>query len=438
MVGGTGNAQGDRTRIDWGAGTLSNEWATTYRRSVKIRDRLHELRSLTVGAMLGVPAPFLLAALVVSVPTSLAAGLGLGVFAGVVWATRRLAGIQRRRTVVPSAYRPLPAGIFARLRAVVRDPATWRDFAWLPCQFVAGLTGLVFGLGLWLGAIECLTAPALRALLPEPTSFDPAVLEWTGRSGPTTWLLVPVGLALSAAAYRLPRYLVRAQTALAGTLLGPTSTTRLTARVDRLTATRAATIDASATELRRIERDLHDGAQARLVALAMNIGVAEDLFDTDPTNAKALLAEARQGAGTALAELRDLVRGIHPPVLADRGLAAAVEALVLDSAIPADLDLRLDRRLLTPIEAAAYFAIVEAVANAIRHSGSRRLRVSLVDLGPMLRIEVSDDGRGGADPSRGTGLRGIQRRLSAFDGELRVNSPTGGPTVLHMDLPCVS
>jgi len=405
---------------------------------VEIRDRLYELRGLAVGALLGLPAPILLAALVVSVPTSPVAGLGLGVFACVVWATRRLADAQRRRTAVPSAYRPLPTGVAARLRAVVRDPATWRDVAWLPCQFVAGLTGLVAGVGLWLGALECVAAPVLRVLLPEPTGFDPAVLEWTGRSGPATWLLVPAGLALSAAAYHLPRHLVRAQTALARALLGPTSAARLTARVDRLTAARAATVDASATELRRIERDLHDGAQARLVALAMNIGVAEDLFDTDPASAKALLAEARQGAGAALTELRDLVRGIHPPVLADRGLAAAVEAVVLDTAIPVELDLRLDRRLPAPVEAAAYFATVEALANAIRHSGAGRVRVSLVDTGPMLHIEVGDDGRGGADPSKGTGLRGIRRRLSAFDGELRVTSPKGGPTVLHMDLPCAS
>ncbi|GAB3159480.1 sensor histidine kinase [Microbispora hainanensis] len=405
---------------------------------MEIRDRLYELRGLAVGALLGLPAPILLAALVVSVPTSLLAGLGLGVFACVVWTTRRLADAQRSRTAVPSAYRPLPTGVAARLRAVVRDPATWRDVAWLPCQFVAGLTGLVAGAGLWLGALECVAAPALRVLLPEPTGFDPAVLEWTGRSGPATWLLVPAGLALSAAAYRLPRHLVRAQTALARALLGPTSAARLTARVDRLTAARAATVDASATELRRIERDLHDGAQARLVALAMNIGVAEDLFDTDPANAKALLAEARQGAGAALTELRDLVRGIHPPVLADRGLAAAVEAVVLDTAIPVELDLRLDRRLPAPVEAAAYFATVEALTNAIRHSGAGRVRVSLVDAGPMLRIEVGDDGRGGADPSKGTGLRGIRRRLSAFDGELRITSPAGGPTMLHMDLPCAS
>jgi signal transduction histidine kinase len=162
------------------------------------------------------------------------------------------------------------------------------------------------------------------------------------------------------------------------------------------------------------------------------------MLDRDPEAARKLMAEAREASGTALVELRHLVRGIHPPVLADRGLAAAVEALVLDSAIAADLDLRLDRRLTAPVESAAYFAIAEALANAIRHSGCRRVRVSLADTGSMVRISVGDDGQGGAEPSRGTGLRGIQRRLSAFDGKLRVDSPPGGPTVLHMELPCES
>ena len=397
-----------------------------------------------MGAAIGLPAPVLLLLMAAAVPASLAAGLGVVFFAATVWACRRLAGAQRRRAAavlgspVASSYLPLPAGVPARLRTVVRDPGTWRDLVWLPCQFVVGIAGLVLSVGLWLAAVECVAAPALRAVLPEPTGFDPAVLEWTGRSGPLTWALVPVGFGLAVGAYRLPRHLIRGQARLATALLGPASTARLAARVDRLTTTRAAAVDASAAELRRIERDLHDGAQARLVALAMNLGVAEDVIDADPAVAKALLTEARAGAGAALTELRGLVRGIHPPVLADRGLAAAVQALVLGSAVPVELNLRLERRLAAPVESAAYFAIAEALTNAIRHSGAGKVRVGLVDAGSAVRITVSDDGCGGADPFRGTGLLGIQRRLSAFDGSLRVSSPPGGPTVLEMELPCVS
>jgi signal transduction histidine kinase len=404
----------------------------------RFRDHVLELRWLAVGAALGLPAPVVLFAIAAAVPASLAAGLGLVLFAAAVWVCRRLAGAQRRRSDVPAPYRPLSGSPLTRLRTVVRDPATWRDLAWLPCQFLAGLGSLVVAVTLWLAAVQCLTAPALRALLPERTSFDPAVLEWTGRSGPLTWVLVPVGAALAVLAYRLPRHLIRGQVRLAQALLKPTAAARLAARVDRLTTTRAAAVDASAAELRRIERDLHDGAQARLVVLAMNLGVAEDVIDADPAVAKALLTEARTGAGAALTELRGLVRGIHPPVLADRGLAAAVHALVLGSTVTVELDLRLERRLASPVEAAAYFATAEALTNAIRHSGAGHVTVSVVDAGHLLRITVRDDGRGGADPSRGTGLLGIRRRLSAFDGTLHVSSPAGGPTVLEMELPCGS
>jgi signal transduction histidine kinase len=178
----------------------------------------------------------------------------------------------------------------------------------------------------------------------------------------------------------------------------------------------------------------------RLVALTMNLGMAEDAIEADPAGAKALLAEARASASAALSELRDLVRGIHPPVLADRGLVSAVQALALTlaSSIPIELELRLDRRLGAPVESAAYFVVAESLANAVRHSGAHRIQVSVVDSGPALRITVRDDGRGGANPARGTGLRGIQRRLSAFDGTLRIASPLGGPTVLDMELPCAS
>ncbi|MFC4591870.1 sensor histidine kinase [Sphaerisporangium corydalis] len=396
---------------------------------------------LLAGAAIGFGAPPLLVLTLISVPASLAAGLGVLIFAATVWVTRKLADLQRRRAAtvlggpVTSPYAPLPAGVLPRIRVLLGDPATWRDLAWLPCQFVLGTLSVTVGLGLWLAVVQCVSAPLLRALLPAATSFDPVVLEITGRSGPLTWLLVPVGAGLILPAYRLPRHLIAAQALLSRALLRPTSTARLAARVDRLTASRAAAVDASAVELRRVERDLHDGAQVRLVAATMNLGIAEDVIDTDPAGAKALLAEAKAGVGVALTELRDLVRGIHPPVLADRGLAGAVRALAL-SCGPVELDLRLDRRLAAPVESAAYFVIAESLANAVRYSGARHIQVAVTDAGDVLRITVSDDGRGGADPSLGTGLRGIQRRLSAFDGTLQITSPPDGPTVLRMDLPC--
>lgn len=397
-----------------------------------------ELRQLFAGLAIGLPGPFVLVATLLCLPLTVVGGVGIPVFVGVVALTRLLADLQRGRVGSARPYTPLPAGLLARARAVAVERATWRDVAWSACQFVAGLVGVVVGAGLWLAAVECVLAPALLAVLPTRTSFDPAVLEFTGRSGPLTWVLVPVGVGLFVLAYRVPRYLLAAQGWLARQLLAPTVTSRLFARVDQLTSTRAAAVDASAVELRRVERDLHDGAQVRLVALAMNIGMAEDVIDADPAGARALLAEARTTIGTALAELRDLVRGIYPPVLAERGLAGAVQALALSSGIPVDLDLRLNRRLAAPVESAAYFAVAESLVNAARHSGARRVEVAIDHDGAVLRVSVRDDGNGGADPTLGTGLAGIRSRLGAFDGTVRITSPAGGPTVLDMEIPCAS
>src|SRR5215469_3064281 len=206
-------------------------------------------------------------------------------------------------------------------------------------------------------------------------------------------------------------------------------------RVQRLTESRGHAIDAASSELRRIERDLHDGAQARLVALGMNLRAVERMLPTSPEAALALVAEARETSLRALNDLRDLIRGIYPPVLADRGLGPAVRALALDTPMPVDLDISLRGRLSPPIEAASYFAVAEALANAVKHSGARRVHIRVAHADGVLRIEVSDDGAGGADLQLGSGLRGIERRLSTFDGIMAVSSPPGGPTMIVMEVP---
>jgi signal transduction histidine kinase len=210
----------------------------------------------------------------------------------------------------------------------------------------------------------------------------------------------------------------------------------LASRVDLLTETRVAAVDTAAAELRRLERDLHDGAQARLVALGINLRAAEQLFKTNPDAALALVAESRENSALALAELRALVRGIHPPVLADRGLADAVRALALSSPVPAQTEIQLPRRLPAPVESAAYFAVAETLANAVKHSGARTVHIRIACCAGMLRIEVTDDGHGGADPAHGTGLAGVERRVAAFDGILAVSSPPGGPTIIVIEVPC--
>ncbi|HWN60913.1 MAG TPA: histidine kinase, partial [Streptosporangiaceae bacterium] len=201
-----------------------------------------------------------------------------------------------------------------------------------------------------------------------------------------------------------------------------------------------------AAELRRIERDLHDGAQARLVALGMSLQAAERLFPTSPEAALALVAEAKESSSLALTELRDLVRGIYPPVLADRGLADAIRALALDAPLPVELDIDLPGQVELPVASAVYFSVAEVLANVVKHAHARSVRIQLSHAVPtirgqaggggLLRAQVTDDGAGGADPAAGTGLAGVERRLATFDGILAVNSPPGGPTIVVIEVPC--
>jgi signal transduction histidine kinase len=221
-----------------------------------------------------------------------------------------------------------------------------------------------------------------------------------------------------------------------GARLRSTPDADLAGRVARLTESRGHAVDAAAAELRRIERDLHDGAQARLVALGMNLRAVERVLPGSPQAALALVAEARETSVRALNELRDLIRGICPPVLADRGLGHAVQALVLDTPLPTALDVDLPGRLPAPVESACYFAVAEALANAVKHSGARHAGIRIMYAAGLLRIEVADDGVGGADPEQGTGLQGVERRLGTFDGIMAVSSPLGGPTMIVMEVPC--
>ena len=210
----------------------------------------------------------------------------------------------------------------------------------------------------------------------------------------------------------------------------------LSARVRQLTETRAEVVDTAAAELRRLERDLHDGAQARLVALGINLRTAEKLIKASPDAAEAMIAECREASSKALADLRDLVRGIYPPVLADRGLGDAVRALALDCPVPAVAEIDLPGRPPAPVESAVYFAVAELLNNVAKHADAARALIRMYYAAGLLRAEITDDGTGGANPGNGTGLSGIERRLGAFDGILAVNSPVGGPTIVVIEVPC--
>ncbi|MGO9905708.1 MAG: sensor domain-containing protein [Solirubrobacteraceae bacterium] len=221
---------------------------------------------------------------------------------------------------------------------------------------------------------------------------------------------------------------------LAVLLLSP-DRAELTERIETLETTRAGAVDAQETELRRIERDLHDGAQARLVALGMSLGMAEQKLGEDPQRAGELLAEARLGAEHALRELRDLARGIHPPVLADRGLGAALDSLASTSPLRVVVSVHVAPRPAPAVESAAYFVAAEALANATKHARARQVDIRIARVADLLELEVRDNGRGGANPN-GTGLQGLRRRVEALDGTLSVISPRGGPTTIRAQLPC--
>ena len=348
---------------------------------------------------------------------------------------RRLASLTRRLAgewcgVPIAGPRPLPPphegrlGYTERLRWLATDPATWRDLRWTVVNLVAWMLALLPLAIIGTGLIEFI-GPELIKTIPPPA--------FPGNSAAT---LIVLGLAMCSAGIAAAPALLRGYGLLAGAMLAPTGHAELEQRVRQLTETRTEALDTGASEIRRIERDLHDGAQARLVAMGMTLDAAGQIIDSNPEAARALLYEARDASVKALAELRDLVRGIHPPVLADRGLADAIRALALDRPMRIHLASELPGRPPAPIESAAYFAVSELLANVSKHAEARQTWIDIRHTDGMLRIGVTDNGHGGADPARGTGLRGIERRLAAFDGVLAISSPPGGPTSVTMEIPC--
>ncbi|WP_433007085.1 sensor histidine kinase [Kribbella sp. CA-294648] len=341
-------------------------------------------------------------------------------------------------TPIPKPYKkpPMP-GILMWLRTTLTDPATWRDIAWLLVNAVIGFTLTLLSAVLFLASVFYLIYPFLVWVTPDGVFTEPFGGLFTVNVA-TSFLMIPFGFFAFLIWLAAGERLLKGAAYVGKSLLGPTESAQLAIRVRELSDSRAETVDTQAAELRRIERDLHDGAQARLAALSMSLGMAEEMVARDPAQAAALLTEARESAGTALSELRDLVRGIHPPVLADRGLEGAVKALALSLPFKVDVTIDLPGRPPAPVESAAYFAVAEALANALKHAAATTAWVQLTHENERLHILVGDDGVGGATVRPGGGLYGIERRLAAFDGTLTVASPTGGPTTVIMELPCES
>ncbi|MCL6299114.1 sensor histidine kinase [Streptomyces kronopolitis] len=387
-----------------------------------MRERLRRegraTRHLLRSAGLALVSSLFLAVLVFTAVAT-ATVIGAGVLPETVLLLRRFAGITRheveKRTgeAVPESYVPLTGPLSVRVRSALKDPGTHRDLRWLAAHFLYGLL-LAYG----------------------------AVLLWiVGLCVDGVWCAV---LGRRAVVLPLIGRLADRDAAWSRALLEPSADARrsdeLAERVAELTATRAGAVAAHGAELRRIERDLHDGTQARLVALSMRVGLAKRAYDTDPDAARKLLDDAQDQVEEALTELRHVVRGIHPPILTDRGLVGAVRALAAGSGLEAAVredGVEGGARAPAAVEAAAYFVVAESLTNAAKHSGSRRAAVELVRARGALEITVRDEGRGGAEESGGSGLLGMRRRVAALDGTVRVTSPVGGPTVIEVELPCV-
>lgn len=332
---------------------------------------------------------------------------------------------------IPDPYTPLPEGSwFQRFRVRFTDKYVWQDLIYLFLLFPVGIAQFVI-------AVVAVSIPFTLITVPLWYGVDGAdavIFNYKVSTLPAALVFAVIGIPFL---FLLPYVLVglgRSHAWLARNLLG-TSLEELTRRVGELTERRATAMDSSVSDLRRIERDLHDGAQQRLVKLSMDLGMARAKFDSDPEAARELIIEAHEGAKLAMAEIRNLARGIHPAVLTDRGLDAAITSLAASSTVPVDVSVNLESRPPERIESTAYFIIAEALTNISRHSNATQASVNVRQFGAILRIEIVDNGSGGADDSLGTGLRGMRDRATAIDGTLTVSSPSGGPTRILVELP---
>ncbi|HVV19218.1 MAG TPA: sensor domain-containing protein [Pseudonocardiaceae bacterium] len=396
---------------------------------------------LLTGMRTGLPALFGIAG-VFFVAVCCVCFVGLPVLSEAVVPLRSLAAAERRRVGrvlghdIDAPYRPVTGTWPRKALTVLCDPATWRDTAWLVGHGLTSCFTGVVAVALWPAIVESVTMPAWWWLLPrgEVTAFVPL----------TTWtqaLTLPFAQALveAAAVYWALPWLARAQVWFGDALLRPTAGAALAQRVEELTETRTEALEAHGAELRRIERDLHDGVQAQLVSIAVRLGLAERAFTSQPETAMEMLHDARDGIEDSLGNLRDVIRGIYPPILADRGLAGAVHALAGGQRVPVTVHVPDDlARPPAAVEAAAYFVVAESLTNVTKHSTAQHVDVTVRREGNVLLIVVRDDGQGGADQAGGSGLLGIQRRVAALDGTTRIDSPAGVGTTIEVRLPCGS
>jgi signal transduction histidine kinase len=362
--------------------------------------------------------------------------VGLAVLALTVVAWRIMAGVERTlarrllRVTIPAPGHMAPGlSPWQRVKSVLRDPVTWKSLVFVVLKLPLGI--ISFAVLVALGSVGTILtfAPGIVALT--PVTFFGWIMETPAEAIP----IVPAGIAILLATFHIADGMGWLSGLFARVMLGP-STVQLRERVDDLRYSRARIIEAADAERRRLERDLHDGAQQRLVALTLTLGLAESRLKKDDAAAAApLVAQAREEAMLAVQELRELARGIHPAVLSDRGLAAALEALAGRAPIPVTVSGVPEDRLPPPVEAAAYFVVAESLTNVAKYAQASAAQVTLATAPDLVRVAISDDGVGGADPRAGSGIRGLRDRVEALDGSLEVLSPPGRGTTVTAELP---
>jgi signal transduction histidine kinase len=369
--------------------------------------------------------------------------VGLPIAVAFIYLNRLFCNLDRllARLVLDAAierpYRPLPPGsLLKRALSVITSPAAWRDIAWMVVSFPVALATFIAAVTAWATSLGLLTLPIWWRYNDSDDEGWINDLLGRGHYDPIQLLGIPAGILLVFASAWLVRACALGQASLAAELLRPTREAELETRVESLTHTRAGAVDAAVTELERVERDLHDGAQARLVALNIDLGLAQQrLAAGDDDAVRTHIAEAREQAQVAMGDLRDLVRGIGPSILRDRGLEAALNSIAIGTTPPVNVEVQLPPGKPDAAETAAYFVCVEAIANAAKHAAAGRIDVQVRrDGSGRIVAEITDDGRGGADPVPRSGLAGLQQRVAALDGTLSITSPPGGPTIVRAEI----
>jgi signal transduction histidine kinase len=374
-------------------------------------------------------------------------GVPILMLATMLW--RGAARLERRwlhatlGVVIPDPYRepPADARVMRRWRMKIADPATWRDLAYVVIRLPLSIIDVVVTASLWAIPLSLISLPIVIAATPTgstnlvlPNLHNGVIVINTVQGAlPIAIIGVPILFLVA----RLTRRIVQLHAVIAAALLRPTRMSELSAKAEHLQASRARGVDAAEAERRRIERDLHDGAQQRLVAVAMTLGRAKSKLSGEDQSALAeLIDEAHSDAKLAVSELRDLARGIYPAVLGDRGLDAALSALAARSPVPVDVEVNVDPRPPAAVETTAYFIVGESLTNIAKHADAKQIQVKLNRGEDKVVVEITDDGKGGAELRPGGGLAGLADRAATIDGVITVFSPLGGPTVVRADLPC--